>query len=162
MAMLSHIARRGCFGYDRSMKEGPDIIAQIGALIGDPARANMLTALMDGRALTATGAGGGLAALRCRRPARIYSEKLERVVTCATQAKAGTASLYARRRRRSGKLLESIMAVSLRRVDICATALARRAGTTQGAHLLRSRPRRRLRRAYARQPDFDRCDFGGR
>jgi DNA-binding transcriptional ArsR family regulator len=35
------------------MKEGPDI-AQIGALIGDPARANMLTALMDGRALTAT------------------------------------------------------------------------------------------------------------
>ncbi len=35
------------------MKEGPDI-AQIGALIGDPARANMLTALMGGRALTAT------------------------------------------------------------------------------------------------------------
>ena len=35
------------------MKEGPDI-AQIGALIGDPARANMLTALMAGRALTAT------------------------------------------------------------------------------------------------------------
>ena len=31
------------------MKEGPDI-AQIGALIGDPARANMLAALMDGRA----------------------------------------------------------------------------------------------------------------
>jgi len=35
------------------MKEGPDI-AQIGALIGDPARANMLTALMSGKALTAT------------------------------------------------------------------------------------------------------------
>ena len=35
------------------MKEGPDI-AQIGSLIGDPARANMLTALMSGRALTAT------------------------------------------------------------------------------------------------------------
>ena len=34
------------------MKEGPDI-SQIGALIGDPARANMLAALMDGRALTA-------------------------------------------------------------------------------------------------------------
>ncbi|GGB50073.1 transcriptional regulator [Roseibium aquae] len=33
------------------MKEGPDI-AQIGALIGDPARANMLTALMSGKALT--------------------------------------------------------------------------------------------------------------
>ncbi len=35
------------------MKEGPDI-ARIAALIGDPARANMLTALMTGRALTAT------------------------------------------------------------------------------------------------------------
>lgn len=35
------------------MKEGPDI-ARIGALIGDPARANMLTALMSGKALTAT------------------------------------------------------------------------------------------------------------
>jgi DNA-binding transcriptional ArsR family regulator len=35
------------------MKEGPDI-ARIGSLIGDPARANMLTALMAGKALTAT------------------------------------------------------------------------------------------------------------
>ncbi|KAA0917524.1 winged helix-turn-helix transcriptional regulator [Aquicoccus porphyridii] len=33
------------------MKEGPDI-AYIAALIGDPARANMLTALMSGKALT--------------------------------------------------------------------------------------------------------------
>ncbi|WP_299838382.1 winged helix-turn-helix domain-containing protein [uncultured Paracoccus sp.] len=35
------------------MKSGPDI-ARIAALIGDPARANMLTALMSGKALTAT------------------------------------------------------------------------------------------------------------
>lgn len=35
------------------MKEGPDI-AQVAALIGDPARANILTALMSGKALTAT------------------------------------------------------------------------------------------------------------
>ncbi len=34
------------------MKEGPDI-ALLGSLIGDPARANMLTALMSGKALTA-------------------------------------------------------------------------------------------------------------
>lgn len=34
------------------MKEGP-IIASVAALVGDPARANILTALMDGRALTA-------------------------------------------------------------------------------------------------------------
>ncbi|QRM54583.1 winged helix-turn-helix domain-containing protein [Sinorhizobium sp. BG8] len=39
------------------MKEGPDI-SQIGALIGDPARANMLTALMGGQALTATELSG--------------------------------------------------------------------------------------------------------
>jgi DNA-binding transcriptional ArsR family regulator len=35
------------------MDRGPGI-AQIAALVGDPARANMLTALMDGRALTAS------------------------------------------------------------------------------------------------------------
>ena len=35
------------------MKEGPNI-AHIAALIGDPARANMLTALIDGRALSAS------------------------------------------------------------------------------------------------------------
>jgi len=35
------------------MKEGPDI-AYVAALIGDPARANILTALMSGKALTAS------------------------------------------------------------------------------------------------------------
>lgn len=35
------------------MKAGPDI-ARVAALIGDPARANMLTALMNGKALTAS------------------------------------------------------------------------------------------------------------
>lgn len=35
------------------MKDGP-LIASVAALLGDPARANMLTALMDGRAITAT------------------------------------------------------------------------------------------------------------
>ena len=35
------------------MKEGPNI-ASVASLVGDPARANILSALMDGRALTAT------------------------------------------------------------------------------------------------------------
>jgi len=35
------------------MNTGP-LIAEIAALVGDPARATMLTALLDGRALTAT------------------------------------------------------------------------------------------------------------
>jgi DNA-binding transcriptional ArsR family regulator len=39
------------------MDDGP-LIASIAALIGDPGRANMLTALMDGRALTASELGG--------------------------------------------------------------------------------------------------------
>lgn len=39
------------------MKDGPSIAA-VAALIGDPARANMLTALMDGRALTVSELGG--------------------------------------------------------------------------------------------------------
>jgi DNA-binding transcriptional ArsR family regulator len=38
------------------MNDGP-VIASIAALIGDPGRANMLTALMDGRALTASELG---------------------------------------------------------------------------------------------------------
>lgn len=48
-----HVAGNKCFDYDRTMKEGPDI-ALIASLIGDPARANMLTALMSGKALTAS------------------------------------------------------------------------------------------------------------
>src|SRR2546429_6888586 len=43
--------RRQCFGYHRTMKAGPDI-AMVAALVGDPARSNMLTAVMPGRALT--------------------------------------------------------------------------------------------------------------
>jgi DNA-binding transcriptional ArsR family regulator len=39
------------------MREGPDI-ARIASLVGDPARANMLTALMDGGALTASELAG--------------------------------------------------------------------------------------------------------
>jgi len=39
------------------MKEGPDI-APVAALIGDPARANMLTAMLSGKALTVTELAG--------------------------------------------------------------------------------------------------------
>src|SRR5258706_15581449 len=46
------VAEHRCSAYDRCMKVGPDI-ATIGSLLGDPARANMLTAMMAGQALTA-------------------------------------------------------------------------------------------------------------
>ena len=39
------------------MKDGP-LIASVAALLGDPARANMLTALLDGRALTVSELAG--------------------------------------------------------------------------------------------------------
>jgi DNA-binding transcriptional ArsR family regulator len=42
-----------CFDEERTMREGPDI-ARIASLVGDPARANMLNALMGGTALTAS------------------------------------------------------------------------------------------------------------
>ena len=42
------------------MKEGP-VIAPVAALLGDPARANMLGALMDGRALTVSACRGPVA-----------------------------------------------------------------------------------------------------
>lgn len=45
------------FDYRRTMKEGPNI-ASVAALIGDPARANMLTALMSGKALTVSELAG--------------------------------------------------------------------------------------------------------
>src|SRR3954469_7431544 len=47
------LARLQCFGYHRSMKSGPDI-AMVASLVGDPARADNVAALMNGRALTAS------------------------------------------------------------------------------------------------------------
>src|SRR6266508_2038657 len=51
--MSCHIDMQRYFGNDRSMKEGPDI-SIVAALIGNPASANMLMALLAGPALTAT------------------------------------------------------------------------------------------------------------
>src|SRR5690242_3406741 len=47
------LVRRARFVYHRIMDDTADV-ARIAALLGDPARARMLNALMDGRALTAT------------------------------------------------------------------------------------------------------------
>ena len=60
------------------MKEGPDI-ARVAALMGDPARANMLLALMSGRALTATelaAEAGVTAQTASSHLARLYEGKL--------------------------------------------------------------------------------------
>jgi DNA-binding MarR family transcriptional regulator len=77
------------------MKEGPDI-AQFGALVGDPARANMLIALMSGAALTASelAAEAGVTV----QTASTHLKKLE-TADLLVQRKAGAAPLlYACRR----------------------------------------------------------------
>src|SRR2546426_3783188 len=50
---MIRLAAKRWFVYDRTMKDGPNIVG-IAALIGDHARAEVLTALMGGQALTAT------------------------------------------------------------------------------------------------------------
>ncbi len=87
------------------MKEGPDI-AQIGALIGDPARANMLTALMGGKALTATelAATGGVTV----QTASTHLAKLE-AGNLLVQRKQGRHRYFTLADDSVGKFLESIM-----------------------------------------------------
>ena len=87
------------------MKEGPDI-AQIGALIGDPARANMLTALMGGKALTATelAAAGGITV----QTANTHLAKLE-AGNLLAQRKQGRHRYFTLTDDSVGKFLESIM-----------------------------------------------------
>ncbi|MGO4440225.1 ArsR/SmtB family transcription factor [Rhizobium sp. RAF56] len=87
------------------MKEGPDI-AQIGALIGDPARANMLAALMGGRALTATelAEAGGITP----QTASTHLSRMEAGGLLA-QHKQGRHRYFALADEAVGKLLESIM-----------------------------------------------------
>ncbi len=87
------------------MKEGPDI-AQIGALIGDPARANILTALMGGKALTATelAAAGGVTV----QTASTHLAKLE-AGNLLVQRKQGRHRYFTLADDSVGKFLESIM-----------------------------------------------------
>jgi len=87
------------------MMEGPDI-SQIGALIGDPARANMLTALMGGKALTATelAAAGGITV----QTASTHLAKLE-AGNLLVQRKQGRHRYFTLADESVGKFLESIM-----------------------------------------------------
>ncbi|WP_119254536.1 ArsR/SmtB family transcription factor [Shinella zoogloeoides] len=93
------------------MKEGPDI-SQIGALIGDPARANMLTALMGGQALTATELAG--AAGVTLQTASSHLAKLEAGGLVA-QRKQGRHRYFALADDEVGLLLESIMGFAANR-----------------------------------------------
>ncbi len=93
------------------MKEGPDI-SQIGALIGDPARANMLTALMGGQALTATELAG--AAGVTLQTASSHLSRLE-AGGLVDQRKQGRHRYFALADDEVGALLEGIMGFAANR-----------------------------------------------
>lgn len=93
------------------MKEGPDI-ARIGTLIGDPARANMLTALMGGQALTATELSQ--AAGVTLQTASAHLSKLEEG-GLLSQRKQGRHRYFALADTETGTLLETIMGFAARR-----------------------------------------------
>ena len=93
------------------MKEGPDI-AQLGALIGDPARANMLTALMAGGALTASEL-----ATEAGVTVQTASSHLKKLETAAllVQRKQGRHRYFALADDDVGALLEAMMGLAARR-----------------------------------------------
>ncbi len=92
------------------MKEGPNI-SVIAALIGDPARANMLTALMSGKALTASELAleGGVAAPTA-------SSHLQKLVAggLVSVRKQGRHKYYALAEDDIAELLERLMGVAAR------------------------------------------------
>ena len=84
-------------------------LAEVAALVGNPARANMLTALLDGRALTATElayAGGVAPQTASGHLARLTEGRL------LTLAKQGRHVYYRLASPLIGRMLESIMAVA--------------------------------------------------
>ena len=98
------------FGYDRTMKDGPNI-ARVAGLIGEPARAEILTALLADRALTA-GELAGIAGIT----KQTVSAHLAKLVD------AGLLAVEAQGRHRYfrlagsdvAQLLESLMGVAFR------------------------------------------------
>lgn len=93
------------------MKEGPDI-ARLGSLIGDPARANILSALMSGKALTATelATEAGVTV----QTASSHLRKLEEA-DLIKQRKQGRHRYFALADADVGDLLETMMELAARR-----------------------------------------------
>src|SRR5690348_4226950 len=90
--------------YPSGMRDGPDI-ARIGALLGDPARTHMLTALMGGVALTA-----GELAREARVTPQTASSHLAQLLDggLVTARKQGRYVYYALARREVAELMESL------------------------------------------------------
>ena len=130
------------------MKVGPDI-AIIGALVGDPARANMLTALLAGQALTA-----GELAREAGVTAQTASSHLSRLEAggLLTQRKQGRHRYYALSGEDVAGVLEALMGLAartghtrvrtgpkepaLRRARVCYDHLAGELAVSMLAHLV--------------------------
>lgn len=130
------------------MKEGPDI-ALLGSLIGDPARANMLTALMSGKALTASelAAEAGVTA----QTASSHLGKLE-TAGLLQQRKQGRHRYFSLADDEVGSVLEAMMGLAakrghtrtrtgpkdpaLRKARVCYNHLAGELGVRMFDHLL--------------------------
>jgi DNA-binding transcriptional ArsR family regulator len=93
------------------MKEGPDI-ALLGSLIGDPARANMLVALLSGKALTASELAHE--ASITLQTASSHLKKLEEANLLALR-KQGRHRYFALADEDVGALLESMMGLAAKR-----------------------------------------------
>jgi DNA-binding transcriptional ArsR family regulator len=97
--------------YDAAMNNGP-YIAEIAALVGDPARANMLSALMDGRALSA-----GDLAFAAHVTAQTASAHLAKLVAARLLAgeKQGRHRYFRLASAEVARMLEEIMSVAVAR-----------------------------------------------
>lgn len=95
---------------NRTMHDGPRI-ARVAALIGDPARAEMLTALMDDRALTATELAGIAGVTKQTASAHLAKLREAGLVAVASQ---GRHRYYRLADRDVAHLLESLMGLAFR------------------------------------------------
>ncbi|WP_343562048.1 winged helix-turn-helix domain-containing protein [Kiloniella sp. b19] len=93
------------------MKEGPDI-SILGALIGDPARANMLIALMSGKALTASELASEAGVTR--QTASAHLQKLESA-QLIRKMKQGRHKYFALADDDIGSVLEALMGLAAKR-----------------------------------------------
>ena len=131
------------------MHDGPNI-ARVAGLIGDPARAEMLTALLADRALTATELAGIAGVTK-----QTASAHLAKLVDAGLLERrdAGSASLLPTRRRATSRSCSrALMGVAFRTGVAAPPARPARAGAAEGARLLRP-SRRRARRRRLRRPD---------
>ena len=130
------------------MTEHQPAVAEIAALVGNPARANILMALIDGRALTAS----ELAYVAGVSP-QTTSEHLAKLreANLLSLTKQGRHCYFRLGSPKVARMIEGIMVVAADATAAISAALERRRAAAHRAHLLRPycRPSRRGADGYA-------------